>query len=559
MLVSPESYKNENENKTLEQLVLERTKLFNAIVEYEKKHIIGNEPVEVSNPSPKDIYYSHNLYLKEVTDLIIKGNGFKDADAKHIEELIKLEKRLFNKNGFYLEIRSGSVLPILHPHYYDGRVDIILDNHFGKINCSAKIGKREYSVNEEQFNKIKQIIKEKLELLYEIAEKQSDEIYEGSYNNMLIKFNSILLNVSFNNINSEKDYNILSQLKNTIFNIIIPKNEENIETVVNELVNKIITLPIGTETSISNLLSYKIDEFSDNQLFEINKRVLNICKEKGVVLNFDKYKNQVVGLPFNISFVVSEKLKNLESNKFEFYKKNDVDKIWWVDNKEQVGEHLFSFDKKKIYNLFKDYPYELSNEEKEIFDKENPYWADFFKDRKKIENNNPNSIKESNSDKIKNGYTYSFDDYKRLFEKDNDSFIRLIIPSDFLKMILDTNNSEDMNLIGKKNLDFSTDEVIVLKKYAGYVYDHILDPNGQKDIDRTIYVLVDVIEHLPKGTEISISQILGKNFSKYDTNELFEINKKVLGICKEKGIEFNFDKYKDQEVGLPFNIPFIIE
>lgn len=383
MLVSPESYKNENENKTLEQLVLERIKLFNAIVEYEKKHIIGNEPVEVSNPSPKDIYYSHNLYLKEVTDLIIKGNGFKDPDAKHIEELIKLEKRLFNKNGFYLEIRSGSVLPILHPHYYDGRVDIILDNHFGKINCSAKIGQSEYSVNEEQFNKIKQIIKEKLELLYEIAEKQSDEIYAGTYNNMLIKFNSILLNVSFDNINSEKDYNILSQLKNTIFNIIIPKNEENIETVVNELVNKIITLPIGTETSISNLLSYKIDEFSDNQLFEINKRVLNICKEKGVVLNFDKYKNQVVGLPFNISFVVSEKLKNLESNKFEFYKKNDVDKIWWVDNKEQVGEHLFSFDKKKIYNLFKDYPYELSNEEKEIFDKENPYWADFFKDRQK--------------------------------------------------------------------------------------------------------------------------------------------------------------------------------
>ncbi len=559
MLVSPKNYKKENENKTLEQLVLERTKLFNAIVEYEKKHIIGNEPVEVSKPSSKDIYYSHNLYLKEITDLIIKGNGFKNHGAQHIEELIKLEKRLFNKNGFYLEIRSGAVLPILHPHYYDGRVDIILDNHFGKINCSAKIGQSEYSVNEEQFNKIKQIIKEKLELLYEIAEKQSNEIYAGTYNNMLIKFNSILLNISFDNINSENDYNILSQLKNTIFNIIIPKNEENIETVVNELVNKIIALPIGTETSISNLLSNKIDEFSDNQLFEINKRVLNICKEKGVVLNFDKYKNQVVGLPFNMSFVVSEKLKNLESNKFEFYKKNDVDKIWWVDNKEQVGEHLFSFDKKKIYNLFKDYPYELSNEEKEIFDKENPYWADFFKDRQKTENNNPNSIKESNSDKIKNGYTYSFDDYKRLFEKDNDSFIRLIIPSDFLKMILDTNNSEDMNLIGKKNLDFSTDEVIVLKAYAGYVYDHILDPNGQKDIDRTIYVLVDVIEHLPKGTEISISQILGKNFSKYDTNELFEINKKVLGICKEKGIEFNFDKYKDQEVGLPFNIPFIIE
>ncbi len=327
MLISPESYKKENENKTLEQLVLERTKLFNAIIEYEKKHIIGNEPEEVSEPSPKDIYYSHNLYLKEVTDLIIKDNGFKNPGAKHIEELIKLEKRLFNKNGFYLEIRSGAILPILHPHYYDGRVDIILDKHFGKINCSAKIGQNEYSVNEEQFNKIKQIIKEKLELLYEIAKKQSDEIYEETYNNMLIKFNSILLNISFNNINNEKDYNVLSQLKNTIINIIIPKNEEDIETIVNELVNKIITLPIGTEMSISNLLSNKINEFSDNQLFEINKRVLNICREKGIVLNFDKHKNQIVGLPFNISFVISEKLTNPKSNKLDLYKKNDGDKI----------------------------------------------------------------------------------------------------------------------------------------------------------------------------------------------------------------------------------------
>ena len=66
----------------------------------------------------------------------------------------------------------------------------------------------------------------------------------------------------------------------------------------------------------------------------------------------------------------------------EFYKKNDSDIIWWVEKTDSIGEHLFSFDKKKVYNLFKDYPYELSDEEKKVFDKENPYWADFFKDRK---------------------------------------------------------------------------------------------------------------------------------------------------------------------------------
>lgn len=65
----------------------------------------------------------------------------------------------------------------------------------------------------------------------------------------------------------------------------------------------------------------------------------------------------------------------------EFYKKNENDTIWWVNTKDRKGEHLFTFDKNKIFNLFKDYPHELTKEEKEIFDKENPYWADFFKDR----------------------------------------------------------------------------------------------------------------------------------------------------------------------------------
>ena len=66
---------------------------------------------------------------------------------------------------------------------------------------------------------------------------------------------------------------------------------------------------------------------------------------------------------------------------YKFYKKNESNAIWWVEKNDSIGEHLFTFDKKKIYNLFRDYPYELSGEEKKIFDKENPYWADFFKYR----------------------------------------------------------------------------------------------------------------------------------------------------------------------------------
>ena len=45
---------------------------------------------------------------------------------------------------------------------------------------------------------------------------------------------------------------------------------------------------------------------------------------------------------------------------------------------ETIGQFLFSFDKKKVYNLFKDYPQKLSKEEKKLFDKENPEWAELL-------------------------------------------------------------------------------------------------------------------------------------------------------------------------------------
>lgn len=64
-----------------------------------------------------------------------------------------------------------------------------------------------------------------------------------------------------------------------------------------------------------------------------------------------------------------------------FYKNKPTDTIWWVES-EHVGEHLFTFDKKRIFNLFADYPLKLSIKEKAIFEKENPEWAEYFKDRK---------------------------------------------------------------------------------------------------------------------------------------------------------------------------------
>lgn len=63
----------------------------------------------------------------------------------------------------------------------------------------------------------------------------------------------------------------------------------------------------------------------------------------------------------------------------DFYKNNEESKIWWIDKIDVRGELLFSFDQQKIYNLFLDYPHNMTEEEVRIFDRENPFWRDFFK------------------------------------------------------------------------------------------------------------------------------------------------------------------------------------
>lgn len=67
--------------------------------------------------------------------------------------------------------------------------------------------------------------------------------------------------------------------------------------------------------------------------------------------------------------------------KYRFYKNNPKDTIYWVDDPETVGIHQFSFDKKKVFNLFTDYPHKLTAEQREVFEKENPEWRDFFAGR----------------------------------------------------------------------------------------------------------------------------------------------------------------------------------
>ena len=75
-------------------------------------------------------------------------------------------------------------------------------------------------------------------------------------------------------------------------------------------------------------------------------------------------------------------LKNRRKKRpLEFYKRHETDQVWWVHDPHDRGPLLISFDGETVFNLWQDYPHNLTKEQKELFDKENPFWADMFRSR----------------------------------------------------------------------------------------------------------------------------------------------------------------------------------
>lgn len=69
------------------------------------------------------------------------------------------------------------------------------------------------------------------------------------------------------------------------------------------------------------------------------------------------------------------------TNNDVFVPDEDGGQILWIDNSDTIGVWEFSFDGKTVFNMFEDYPWKLTPMQKAQFDVENPYWADYFKDR----------------------------------------------------------------------------------------------------------------------------------------------------------------------------------
>lgn len=78
-------------------------------------------------------------------------------------------------------------------------------------------------------------------------------------------------------------------------------------------------------------------------------------------------------------------IKDVDRGEYsDFYKNDPKSRVFWIDHIDVIGEFLFSFDRKKVYNLFSDYPQALSPDEKDLFDHDQPYWANFFLPKKSV-------------------------------------------------------------------------------------------------------------------------------------------------------------------------------
>lgn len=86
----------------------------------------------------------------------------------------------------------------------------------------------------------------------------------------------------------------------------------------------------------------------------------------------------------HLEYDVKDLLRAKETGEYDLerlVKIGSSSKIFWASPIGYVGTLLFSFDNKKFYSLFGDFPYKLTKEQIDFFVKEEPYWANFFRKR----------------------------------------------------------------------------------------------------------------------------------------------------------------------------------
>ena len=81
--------------------------------------------------------------------------------------------------------------------------------------------------------------------------------------------------------------------------------------------------------------------------------------------------------------------------------------------------------------------------------------------------------------------------------------------------------------------------------------------NVINDYDDIVDKVVNKLDSMPVGSEMTLVELIGKDNNKYTSDDLFKIHKLVVEKCRDNNIPINKDKYKNQVIGLPYHIPFV--
>lgn len=84
---------------------------------------------------------------------------------------------LYNKSFFIVNWNQGTVLPLDHPNYYDGRINKKIVKDYDNTSGNINIGKEEYNITNEKVEALYEYIENNIDRITSIALKQNTEIY----------------------------------------------------------------------------------------------------------------------------------------------------------------------------------------------------------------------------------------------------------------------------------------------------------------------------------------------------------------------------------------------
>lgn len=138
----------------------------------------------------------------------------------NIENNNEIYNILYNKSFFMINWNEGAVLPLNHPNYYDGRINIKIIKDYDNTTGNINIEKEEYNITSDKVDTLYEYIENNINKITNIALKQNTETYAGVADNLNIKYKSIYISLSGTNATCEEDYNEINNIKNDIKNIL---------------------------------------------------------------------------------------------------------------------------------------------------------------------------------------------------------------------------------------------------------------------------------------------------------------------------------------------------